>query len=144
MSLDSSFYKDFAYLYACKALSDGGYNSRTYRRFVPKGPYQTICDELKEVHERMNTLHLFYANKQHELGWPDLGDFADYATRRKLHDDALYLPDLVRSSAPYRAYLLYNRIPLISIINTPKAIRWRDEEVQDCVINRHLFDFVFN
>lgn len=144
MSVEPGHFKDFAYIYACKALSDGGYNSKTYRCFVPKGSYDTIRERLLKAHERMDILHRCYAHKQEELGWPDLGELSDYAARKKLHDNSLYLSDFIRTSAPYRAYLLYNKIPLVSIINVPKTVRWREDELKDFDINWHLFDFVFN
>lgn len=134
---------DRVYDLAANALQDGGYNSKTYRKYAATGHIAAMAGLVRTQARRMDNLYYNYANGQVKLGWVDIEDsrLRQLAIDKQLQNQD-YLPDDFRQSSVYRAYwTLYGfeySHPL-----APLPVYYSEAELTYFRVNEHLFRYVF-
>jgi len=134
---------DRAYELAASALQDGGYNSKTYRKFAARGHIAAMAGLVRAQARRMDNLYYNYANGQIKLGWPDISSPALRrlaVTRQLQNQDSL--DDDFRKSAVYRAYWTYYGFEYTHPL-APLPIYYTDAELVYCTVNEQLYRYVF-
>lgn len=122
------------YEYAVRALSDGGFNSPTYRKYADTN-YDTAITRIRD-------LYRIYAYGQSVLGWPAFTEpWRSHACSATLH-----LQRGFDTSTPhYRAYYEYHNLhtewlaPKPSSVHYPKSFL---DNLKD--INIYLYNYVLN
>lgn len=134
-----------AYGLAARALSDGGFNSKTYQRHAYSGHLCGMAGLLTAQSQRMRSLYVAYGIGQCAMDWPDFSDefLRSLAIAGRLQE-ANPLTREIRQSTAYWAYWLLHGLPRDGQYpNEPLVWYWPSEEIEAAPRNETLFDYVF-